>query len=158
MSGTEKVCSCFGHFSVEITDELRIRTGKEIDKAIADGVRIFLFGGRSDFDDLVYDIVSEKKTQEAVLDVKRVFCFPLDQQLRKPPRWFQRKEYESLECPCKAFDWWYTSIYYRNCAMIDQSDLVLFYAEERANSGAYKAYKYAVKTHKKLVNFALTEA
>lgn len=149
----EKVCSCFGHFDVEITEELRERTEKEIDRAIADGVKVFLFGGRSDFDDLVYDVVSEKGAQYG-LELKRVFCFPLENHLRKPPRWFIKKEYEALECPCKSFDWWYTSIYYRNCAMIDESDLVLFYAEERENSGAYKAYKYAVKAHKKIVNFA----
>lgn len=152
MSEKEKVCSCFGHFRVEITDGLRARTGKEVDDAVADGVRIFLFGGRSDFDDLVYDIVTDRMTKNPQLGIKRIFCFPLDKQLRTPPHWFKRKEYEALVCPSKDFDWWYTSIYYRNCAMIDQSDLVLFYAEERENSGAYKTYKYAVKIHKKLVN------
>lgn len=158
MSGTEKVCSCFGHFTVEINDELKASTSKEIDKAIEFGVRIFLFGGRSDFDNLVYDIVSDIKTQRPQLNLKRIFCFPLDKHLRKPPNWFQRKEYEGYECPAKDFDWWYTSIYYRNCAMIDQSDFVLFYAEERENSGAYKAYKYAVNTHKKIINLALIKS
>ena len=94
MSGTEKVCSCFGQFDVEITNELKARTSKEIDKAIADGVRIFLFGGRSDFDDLVYNLVTEKKAHDSQLDIKRIFCFALDKQLRKPPHWFKRKEYE----------------------------------------------------------------
>ena len=155
MLDKEKISSCFGHLDVEITDKLRARTSEEIDKAIADGVRIFLFGGRSDFDDLVYDIVSEKKAQNPQLDIKRIFCFALDKQLRRPPSWFVRKEYEGYDCPIKDFDWWYTAIYYRNCAMIDQSDLVLFYAEERENSGAYKAYKYAIKVHKSIVNFAL---
>ena len=27
--------------------------------------------------------------------------------------------------------------------MIDNSDVIIFYAENRANSGAYKAYRYA---------------
>ena len=37
--------------------------------------------------------------------------------------------------------------------MIDKSDLVIFYAEEREGSGAYKAYKYAVrKKDKKIIN------
>lgn len=150
----EKVCSCFGHSEVEITDELKKRTSEEIDKAIADGISVFLFGGRSDFDDLVYDTVSEKKAQNPRLEIKRIFCFPLDAHMRKPPRWFKRKEYEEYICPAKDFEWWYTAIYYRNCAMIDESDLVLFYAEERENSGAYKAYKYAVKSKKKTVNLA----
>ncbi len=154
MSEKEKVCSCFGHLTVGITDELKAKTSNAIKEAIADGVRIFLFGGRSDFDDLVYDIVSSEKAKNLQPDIKRVFCFPLDSHLRKPPSWFQRKEYESYDCPGKSFDWWYTAIYYRNCAMIEQSDLVLFYAEERENSGAYKAYKFALKSHKKVINFA----
>lgn len=151
----EKVCSCFGHFTVEITDDLIAMTSEAIDKAIEDGVRVFLFGGRSDFDDLVYDLVSKKKASDSSLNIKRIFCFPLDRDLHKPPRWFERKEYEGYDCPCKEFDWWYTSLYYRNIAMIDQSDVILFYAEERERSGAYKTYKYALKTKKKIVNFAL---
>ena len=156
MIETAKVCSCFGHFNVEITDELRARTTEEIDKAIADGFRVFLFGGRSDFDDLVYDIVSEKRAQNLQLGIKRIFCVPMENNLRKPQSWLKHKEYEGCECPMKSFDGWYKSIYFRNCAMIDQSDLVLFYAHEIADSGAYKAYKYAVKAHKKIVNFAIS--
>lgn len=156
MTKTEKVCSCFGHFDVEITDELKARTSEEIDKAIADGVRVFLFGGRSDFDELVYEIVTEKRAKNSQLGLKRVFCVPMERDLRRPQAWLKHKDYESCECPMKTFDGWYKSLYFRNCAMIEQSDLVLFYAEERQNSGAYKAYKYAVKAHKKIVNLALS--
>ncbi|MDE5722040.1 MAG: hypothetical protein K2I30_04805 [Clostridia bacterium] len=78
--------------------------------------------------------------------------------MRKPPNWFKQKEYEEYYCPCKDFDWWYTAIYYRNCAMIDQSDLILFYAEQRENRGAYKTYKYAVKFNNNVVNLALFES
>lgn len=152
METGEKTCSCFGHSDVDITGELIARTRIEIGKAIEDGVRIFLFGGRSDFDDLCYDLVTEKKNDYPQLNIRRVFCFALDKQLRKPPRWFVRKEYEALECQAKDFDYWYKSIYYRNVAMIDQSDLVLFWVQERENSGAYKAYRYAVKKHKRIVN------
>lgn len=152
METKEKTCSCFGHYNVNITDDLKERTRTAIDSAIRDGVRIFLFGGRSDFDDLCYDLVAEQRNVNPELNIKRVFCFALDNQLRKPPRWFIRKEYEALECPTKDFDDWYTSIYYRNLAMIDKSDLVLFWVEERENSGAYKTYRYAVKKHKRIVN------
>lgn len=148
----EKVCSCFGHFSIEITDSLKLRIEQEITNALNDGVRIFLFDGRSDFDDLCYDAVTLKMQEHPEISIRRVFCFPMDKHLRKPPRWFQRKEYEALECPIKDFDWWYTAIYYRNCAMIDMSDFVLFWVEERENSGAYKTYEYAVKKKKALVN------
>lgn len=149
-----KICSCFGHHSVEITQELRERTAAAINDAIDDGVREFLFGGLSDFDDLVYEIVSQRKSERPELDIKRTFCFPLDHDLHRYPHWFLKREYESLECPQKSFDYWYKSLYFRNCAMIDESDIVLFYAEDRPNSGAYKAYQYAIGKHKKAVNLA----
>ena len=152
MERAEKICSCFGHSDVDITDDLIARTRIEIDRAIDDGVRIFLFGGRSDFDDLCYRLVTEKRSANPQLNLKRVFCFPLDKQLRKPPRWFIRREYESYDCPMKHFDYWYSAIYYRNLAMIDQSDLILFWVEKRENSGAYKTYEYAAKKRKRIVN------
>lgn len=147
-----KVCSCFGHAEVKITEELRVRTGRAVDDALNDGVRTFLFGGRSDFDDLVYDVVTQKKSERPALGIRRIFCFPLERDLRRPPHWFPKREYEGCECPEKQFDGWFKSLYYRNCAMIDESDWVLFYAENRQNSGAYKAYTYAVKAHKNIIN------
>ena len=37
--------------------------------------------------------------------------------------------------------------------MIDQSDLIIFYAESKEDSGAYKAYKYAKrKKDKRVIN------
>ncbi|MCM1306438.1 MAG: hypothetical protein NC037_00075 [Bacteroides sp.] len=152
METKSKTCSCFGHKEVEITDELRAKTSVEIDRAIASGVRIFLFGGLSDFDDLCYDLVTEKKNSNPELNIQRVFCFPLERNMRKPPSWFRQKEYELLKCPEKSFDYWYKSIYFRNIAMINESDWVLFYAEPIEKSGAYKAYKYAKIKHKHIVN------
>lgn len=152
MGNLGKTCSCFGHSEVEITDDLILRARIEIEKAIADGVRTFLFGGRSDFDDLCYDLVTEQKKANPQLGIRRVFCFALDRDLRRPPHWFIRKEYEALECPVKAIDNWYRAIFFRNVAMIDQSDLVLFWVERRENSGAYKTYRYAVGEHKRIVN------
>ena len=35
--------------------------------------------------------------------------------------------------------------------MIDKSDFIIFYAEKRENSGAYKAYKYAKKKKDKMI-------
>ncbi len=36
--------------------------------------------------------------------------------------------------------------------MIDKSDVIVFYVEEREDSGAYKAYKYAKQKKKRLIN------
>ena len=100
----------------------------------------------------IYVMTLWPENADPQLKIKRVFCFALENQLRKPPRWFILKEYEALECPTKHFDYWYTAIYYRNLAMIDQSDLILFWVKRRENSGAYKTYQYAVKKRKHIVN------
>ena len=67
-------------------------------------------------------------------------------------RYFSREDYDDV-IYLPAFSGWYKSIYFRNCAMIDESDVVIFYAEEREDSGAYKAYSYAKKKKgKKIIN------
>ncbi len=152
--GIEKTCSCFGHRDVNITDELRGRVQEAIATALDDGVKIFLFGGLSDFDDLVYDIVSNFKQERGDDAIKRIFCFPLDKHLHRAPNWFVKKDYEELICPAKSFDGWYRSIYFRNCAMIDMSDIVLFFTDDSGRSGSFKAYEYALKKHKRYINFA----
>ena len=40
----------------------------------------------------------------------------------------------------------------RDCAMIDASDTVIFCVEEKGNSNAYRAYKYAQAKGKKTIN------
>ena len=68
-------------------------------------------------------------------------------------RYFKAEDYDEIIYLTPAFDGWYKSIYFRNCAMIDQSDVVIFFAEEKAESGAYKAYKYAKrKKDKRIIN------
>ena len=52
------------------------------------------------------------------------------------------------------YDYWFNRIYYRNCEMINQSDFILFYAQNQQNSGAYKAFKYAKKDKKDFMNIA----
>lgn len=146
------ICSFFGHRDVELTEELIERTKAEINKAVKDGCRIFYFGGYGDFDDLCYKIVTDIKNEKPDLDIKRVFCVSKEKELRKLPRGVKREDYEEMIYPNLSFDYWYTSIYYRNCAMIDDSEKVIFYVEQRENSGAYKAYQYATKKKKNIIN------
>ena len=75
MATVEKTCSCFGHSAVDITEDLIARTRTEIEKAIEDGVRIFLFGGKSDFDDLCYDIVNETRIDSSQFNIKRGLAY-----------------------------------------------------------------------------------
>ena len=147
----DKTCSFFGHRDVEITDELYATATAEIMKSVDFGCRIFYFGGYGDFDALCYKIVTQIKRENPELNIKRIYCVPREEYLRKNVRYFKREEYDDVIYLMPSFDGWYKSIYFRNCAMIDESQAVIFYAEERQNSGAYKAYKYAKRKRDKYI-------
>ena len=148
-----KICSFFGHRSIEITDDLSAMTATEITKSVDLGCRVFYFGGYGDFDALCYKIVTKLKEETPALNIKRVYCVAQERYLRKKSPHFKRENYDEVIYLTPSFEGWYKSIYFRNRAMIDESDTVIFYAEERENSGAYKAFKYAKKKKgKRIVN------
>lgn len=149
--GKDKICSFFGHSEIEVTEELYASTTAEIKKLINLDCRTFYFGGYGLFDDLCYRIVTKLKEENPSLEIKRVYCVPQERYLRKKSPYFNREDYEEVIYLTPSFEGWYKSIYFRNCAMIDESDFVIFYAEEREKSGAYKAFKYANKKKDKYV-------
>jgi hypothetical protein len=144
----DRICSFFGHSELEITNEIYTKTAAAITKAVDDGFRYFYFGGFGAFDDLCHKIVSDIRAAKPELGITRTYIACSERDIRKPKVWMNSTNYEEITVLPITFDYWYTRIYYRNCAIIDLSDLIIFYAEERNNSGAYKAYKYA-KTRKK---------
>ena len=145
------ICSFFGHRDVDVTERLYAMTEIEIMRAVELGCRIFYFGGYGTFDDLCREIVTRISKENPKLDIKRIYCVSQERYLRKRVRYFNREDYDEIIYLLPSFEGWYKSIYFRNCAMIDQSDLVIFYAENREGSGAYKAYQYAKKKKDKQV-------
>ena len=144
-------CSFFGHREISTTDELREAVRHEITAYINCGCKIFYFGGYGEFDRLCYETLTQIKESLALSDIKRIYCVSQERYLRKRTRYFDPEDYDELVYLVPAFQGWYKSIYYRNLAMIDASDAVLFYAEARAESGAYKAYKYAARKKDKFI-------
>ena len=147
------ICSFFGHREIERTEELTSTLTMEIMKVVDLGCHNFYFGGYGAFDELCYQVVTKLKEETPRLNLKRIYCVSQERYLRKRSRYFKAEDYEEVIYLSPSFDGWYKSIYFRNCAMIDNSDFVLFYAEKRENSGAYKAYKYAKgKKDKHVIN------
>lgn len=125
----------------------------EIVKTVDLGCRVFYFGGFGDFDRLCYEIVTKMKQAHPEFNIRCVYCVTQERYLYKPSRYFKTQDYDQIIYLVPSFSGWYKSIYFRNCAMIDQSDYLIFYAQERTNSGAYKAYQYAkTKKGKHVVN------
>ncbi len=146
------LCSIFGHRKIET--DINLQELKNVLKNLISerNVDTFYFGGFSEFDDLCHSVISQLKNEFP--HIKRVFCLSDERHLRitKRPKWLKDEDYEDFIYLPLSFDWWYQRIYYRNCAMIDDSDFVLFYVTEKENSGAYKAYKYAKSKKKNIIN------
>lgn len=150
-----KTCSFFGHSELEITNKLYILVKNEIENLIQNqNYSIFLFGGFSKFDDLCYKIVTELKTKYP--HIQRIFCLwnQRFEEYRKRPNWLKNKEYDEYVYFPLKFDWWYTSIYYRNLEMIDKSNYIIFFVKNTEKSGSYKALQYAQKQKKHFINIA----
>ena len=147
-----KICSFFGHRDAVISDELYAIAKAEIERSVDFGCRIFYFGEYGTFDCMCYKIVTQIQEDRRELEIKRVYCVAREEYLRKKVRYFNKEDYDEVIYLEPSFDGWYKSIYYRNCAMIDRSDYIIFFAEEREGSGAYKALKYAKRKKKKIVN------
>lgn len=112
-------------------------------KAVELRYSAFYFGGYGAFDGLCHKIVMKIKIESSELKIMRIYCVSQERYLRKNVHYFNREDYDEIIYLVPSAEGWYKSIYFRNCAMIDKSHLVIFYAENKENSGAYKAYKYA---------------
>ncbi|MBQ7798400.1 MAG: hypothetical protein IJ371_04685 [Clostridia bacterium] len=147
-------CAVFGHREIEITYELKIDLKNTfIDLITNKNVGIFYLGGFGQFDKLCWEIITELK-QTHFSHIKRIYVCENEDYINRPhkrPKWLKQEDYEEIIHFSLDFNYWYTRIYYRNIAIIEHSDFALFYIRNTENSGAYKAYKYAIKNKKNII-------
>ncbi len=149
----EKTCTFFGHKEIEITKELEVKLKKIIQDLILNKNYVyFYFGGFGMFDDLCHKVVSKLKIKHPY--IKRIYCVSDERYLRvnKRPGCLKDEDYEEFVYLPLNFDYWYQRIYFRNIEMINQSDFIVFYVKNTLKSGAYKAFQYALKKKKDLIN------
>ncbi|MBO5102576.1 MAG: hypothetical protein J6C13_00610 [Clostridia bacterium] len=148
-TSTTKICSFFGHREVNLTKSEIIKLKDLIITLVKEkGFNIFLFGGFGEFDALCLKLVTELK--EEYPNIKRIYCLENEKYLKK--KYKLNNFYDEVIYLPVDFDYWYTRIYYRNIEIIKHSDLIVFYAEERKDSGAYKALKFAKSIKKPFIN------
>ena len=147
-----KICSFFGHSNITITDALRKQVASNIQQLINLGFNVFYFGGFSEFDEFCFEIVTKFKNILTNVNIIRIFCVWQEKYLTKKTPRFNCDNYDKIVYLTPTFEGWYKSIYFRNCAMIDKSDFILFYVNNKESSGAYKAYKYALSKKKSFIN------
>ncbi len=143
----------FGHRDTVITEPLKKRVYESIEEDITKGFDTFYFGGFGSFDELCYQVVTELKT--TYTDIKRVYILTDRRHLQesKRPKYLKDGDYEDFVYICLPYDYWYTRLYYRNRAIIDQCDKSCFYVDHENDSGAYNALQYAIKKKKQVYNF-----
>ena len=175
-------CCFIGHRKIIETQELIERLQNTIETLIKEkGVKTFIFGSRSEFDFLCHKIISNLmnihptiervvytcKSELAVLkkdktELEQIFSNAFKQNITLC-EYEKEIEYKTKFTSGKA------SYIERNKAMIDDSDICIFYYNEdykpqkrkykksdvfeyQPNSGTSLAYKYAISKKKNIIN------
>ena len=175
-------CSFFGHRKIEITKELKEKVKEVIeDLIVKHNVLTFLFGSRSDFNQLCHLVVTELKekypnikrlsytcrSETCTLESERVYWEEVYSHFKKEKVTLLGVE-EEVEHKTK-YSSGKASYVERNFAMIDDSDICIFYYDSNytppqklschkmitrdCKSGTKIAFKYAIKKQKQIINF-----
>lgn len=161
----EKVCCFFGHRKIDETPELKEKIVSIVENLIMKrGVDTFLFGSKSEFNSLCYNVVSKMK--ESYPHIKRVnvraFCAEADGEYIS----FLLSRYEMTFQPENIFG--KASYVQRNREMINMSKYCIVYYDVnylpprkkgkkllhayQPESGTAVAHTYAMKKGKEIIN------
>ncbi len=146
--------SFFGHWNTEENENLVRHMKLVVEKLIKNyNIKYFLFGGLGNFDEIAWKVVTNLK--EKYPHIQRIFIVSDVRQLRisKSPHWLNNSNFESIQDIPISYPGFYRRIFFRNLAMMEISDIVLFYVQPRQNSGAYKTYEQAKRMKKTIFNF-----
>ena len=162
---------CFiGHRKITTDDAFYIKLKdcilELIDKENAD---TFLFGSKSQFNDLCYKAVTEIKAIRS--NIQRIYVRSTYGETSGDYEKYLLSYYDETYIPAKVENAGKASYVERNQHMIDRSDICIFYYDEnytppqkttskryqkmfntKSNSGTKVAYNYALKRGKKVVN------
>ena len=155
---------CFiGHRVIEKSEELVRLLRGEIIGLVHKGATTFLFGDKSAFNDLSWEIVGELRREYPF--IKRVYVRSSYPRISKAYEEYLLKSYEDTYFPPKLEKAGKYSYVERNHEMIDDSTYCVFYYDEKycppkrcdtmfskRKSGTKIAYEYAVKKKKKIIN------
>ena len=149
--------ACFiGHRIIEETEELKALLKEIIVTLIQKGVTSFLFGSKSAFDHLSWEVVTRLKKEYPY--IRRVYVRSAYPYIEKSYKKYLLQFYEETYFPSKIEKAGKSSYVERNYEMIDSSAYCVFYYNEnyiaplKRNSGTKIAYQYAVKKKKTIIN------
>ena len=163
----EKTVCFIGHRKVPYTPELRGRLLRILTDLIENGAVNFIFGDHSDFNDLCYEAVTELKEKHPA--IRRIKFRKDYEDADDYTMQFLRSGYEENICPKGVGKAGKASYAERNQAMIRESDICIFYYNEKyvppkrryrkneltdhpPKSGTALVYAYAVQKKKRIYN------
>lgn len=153
----ERSCCFFGHRKIEDTSELRTKLYETIESLILnENVDTFLFGSKSQFNELCRDLVTEIK--EKYPHVKRVYVRAEYPYISDDYKNYLLENYEDTYYPNKVIGAGKATYVERNCEMINNSRFCIVYYDElhaptKRKSGTKIALGYAVKHKKEIIKF-----
>ena len=126
---------------------------KTLDKVVSEKRKVeILVGDNGDFDRLAAATVRLYKRQKDI-DIPLVLVLSYN---KKNVEYYE-KYYDEIEiCEESANAYFKAAIGIRNRYMIDRSDMVIGYVEQDYG-GAYRAFDYAIKSGKEIINLANCE-
>ncbi len=152
---------CFiGHRKINDTSELRKRLQEILQELLNNGTKNFIFGDHSEFNDLSYELVTELKEKHP--EIKRINFRLTYEDADDYTMQFLIKGYEESIFPKSVSKAGKAGYIKRNMAMIDESDVCIFYYDENYHplnrsgcsrkSGTELSFKYALKKKKIILN------
>lgn len=161
------VCSFFGHRNIDYNDEIKIKVKTILIKLIEEErVVKFLFGSKSLFNQLCYDVVTELKMVYPQICRIAYPCKSETAQLVGQTDFYEKayfnvsgkkiqlKEYEEIFEDGSLWHAGKASYVERNCLMIKHSDFCVFYFRSDytdKKSGTKLAVEYAKRKKKKII-------
>lgn len=153
----KNTCCFIGHREINVTDELKEKLHVVVEYLIIEeSIDTFLFGSKSQFDELCYDIVTDIKKKYP--HIKRIFVraeYPyIDESFEE----YLLECYEDTYFPKSVLGTGKASYVKRNCEMIDNSRFCIVYYKEDytpkgRKSGTKIALTYAEKKKKTIIRF-----
>ncbi len=143
------ILTFFGHSDFVRTDEYEQKLLAVLEERVGDSPADMYLGGYGNFDSFALDCC--KKYKRTHPDIKLVFVTPyLDSRLDEITKLklYDETIYPPLEHVPKRF-----AIIKRNEFMVDSADISICYVRHEYG-GAYKAYTYARRKNKPLINIS----
>ena len=149
-------CAFIGHRKIEKAEALKQRLNNTVIALIDEGVDTFLFGSRSQFDSMCYEVVTE--LQKTYPHIRRVEVRSSNEYLPQMYIDITLKYYEETIFPKSVSGAGYRAYIKRNQAMIDMCDILVVYCDmdykpqAKTRSGTILAFEYAKKKDKRIIN------